>query len=173
MSFDKKDFNEFINEESIQPPKGLSDNILKMVDTDLNPSAWSVFAKLSLIHFFSALLTLSICPQFGFRVFGSGTGLMGVFMNLGYYGCMIACGIFFLGTSFLIAVITLQSQEIKVLRKHRWVQIVSLASLSLGAFIMLDAQIVFGFALAWIIGTFIGAFSVLELGWLVRRRIVL
>lgn len=171
MSFDKKDFHEFINEESIQPPKGVSDNILNMVEADLNPSAWNVFAKLSLIHFFSALLTLSICPQFGFRVFGSGTGLMEVFMNLGYYGCMVACGIFFLGTSFLIAVVTLQPQQIKIIRKHSWVQIVSLISLSLGAFIMLDAQIVFGFALAWIIGTLIGAFSVLELGWLVRRKL--
>lgn len=171
MSFDEKDYQEFLQAESVSPPKGLGENIFKAVSADLTPSAWKVFSKLSLIHFLSALLTLSICPQFGFRVFGSGHGLMGVFMNLGPYGCMAACGSFFLGTSVLAAVFTLQTEEIKTLRKYSWVQIATLAMLSFGAFLMIGAEeIVFSFALTWIAGTFLGAFSILELGWFVRRK---
>lgn len=170
MKFNKKDYEDFLN-DSVRPPKGLSENVFKKVESDLNPSAWGVFSKLTLIHFFSALLTLSVCPQFGFRVFGSGHGLMGTFMNFGPHGCVVACGSLFLGSSFLIAGLALQLEEIKVLRKYRWIQIATLVSLSLGAFIMIGAeQILISFAAAWVVGTFLGALSALELGWLVKRK---
>ncbi|MBL7664267.1 MAG: hypothetical protein JNM93_03985 [Bacteriovoracaceae bacterium] len=168
----KNDFKDFMFSEGVTPPKVLSEKIYKMVDSDLNPSAWKVFTKLTFIHFISAALTLSVCPQFGFRLFGSGTGLMGHFMHFGHFGCMIACGAFFLGSSLLIANFSLKIEEIKIIRKYRWVQIAALISMSLGFFIMLDTEIVFGFAAAWILGSVIGALSVLELGWYVRRKVI-
>lgn len=168
----KDDFKDFMFSESVLPPKVLSEKIYKIVESDLNPSSWKVFSKLTFIHFISAALTLSVCPQFGFRLFGDGVGLMGHFMHLGHIGCMIACGVFFLGASLLMAIIALKTEEIKIIRKYRWVQIAALISMSLGAFIMLDTEIVFGFASAWILGNVIGALSVLELGWYLRKRVI-
>ncbi|MEO5969705.1 MAG: hypothetical protein ABIQ95_07230, partial [Bdellovibrionia bacterium] len=77
------DFLDFKNGESVVPPLYLTEKIIDQIHHDLNPSAWIVFSKLSLIHFVVGIVTLSICPQFGFRVFGSGAGLMGMFMELG------------------------------------------------------------------------------------------
>lgn len=98
---------------------------------------------------------------------------MGTFMDLGPYGCMVACGAFFLGSSFLLAVLGLRLEEVKTVRKFRWVQIATLIMLSFGAFLMIGAEeIIFSFALAWVAGTFIGALSMLELGWFFKRKAI-
>lgn len=52
MSENDKDFKNFMNSDPISPPKGLGENIFKAVSSDLNPSPWTVFSKLTLIHFF-------------------------------------------------------------------------------------------------------------------------
>jgi len=166
----KNDYEDFISAEDFNPPKILSEKIFLQVAADLHPSPWSVFTKLSLLHFISALVTLSICPQFGFRLAGSGPGLMEYFMIFGHVGCFFACGTFFLGTSLLLAVLTLKTEELSTIRSHRWVQVLSLIFLSLGFFIMLQTEIVFGFAGAWIFGTIFGSMSMLELGWTLRKR---
>ena len=98
------DFKSFIqNDDASHYIPGISRNILSRVHADLNPSAYFVFSKLLIIHVFSALVTLSMCPQFGVRLLGEGMGLMHTFMILGPFGCLVACGMFFTGTSVFIA----------------------------------------------------------------------
>jgi hypothetical protein len=160
------DFEEFKNATPIAPPKEVSEKILSIVGKDLKAIPWKVFSRLSLIHLFSALFTLSICPQFGFRLFGDGMGLMGHFMSLGHYGCMIACGFFFVGMSLLFASVILKPYELLVIRKHRFTEIGALTLLSLGFFIMINpSDVVFSFALAWLLGSLAGGTIVLEIGW--------
>lgn len=165
------DFEEFKNSPSITPPRGISEKILDTVEKDLKATPWKVFSKLSLIHLASALFTLSICPQFGFRLFGDGMGLMGHFMHLGPYGCMMACGFFFVGMSLLFASLLLKPYELLAIRKHRLAEIGGLAFISLGFFIMIDPEsVVFSFALAWALGSIAGGIAVLELGWMLKAR---
>lgn len=169
--FSSKDFLDFKASESLNPPAFLSEKILDQVSNDLNPSPWKIFAKLSLIHFFVALLTLSICPQFGFRVLGNGAGLMGAFMSFGPYGCMLACGSFFLGTSVLVASFLLRPEELRQLKKNVFLEVSALAALSIGFFIMIDAaNIVFGFALAWLLGSMMTGMAFVEIVFALRMK---
>ncbi|MBU6374363.1 MAG: hypothetical protein KGQ59_00040 [Bdellovibrionales bacterium] len=162
----KSEFEEFKNATGVTPPKEVSERIIALVEKDLKVSPWGMFSKLSLIHLFSALFTLSICPQFGFRVLGDGMGLMHYFMSLGSFGCPMACGSFFLGTSLLVATILLKGHELRALRSHRFAELGALTLLSLGFFIMVDpSSVVTSFTLAWVLGSLTGGAAVLEIGW--------
>lgn len=163
-----KEFQEFMKEPSEAPPKTLTEKIFSNVHQNLNPSSISVFSKLSLVHFIVGALTLSLCPQFGIRLFGEGLGIMKFFLPLGAYGCIAVCGAFFVGTSLFASGFFLRPEDIKVLKKHRWLQVSALSFLSLGAFIMAEAQILFWFAFVWAIGSIIGGVAMLEVGRLLK-----
>jgi hypothetical protein len=159
------DFREFARLEPVTPPAGLTSRIQSVVEKDLNPSPWKTFGLLAGIHFFMGLLTLSFCPQFGIRIAGSGMGLMEYFMGFGDIGCGACCGVIFLGGSLLIASLILSPDQVRTIRKYRWLEVGALCLLSLGLFIMLQREIVLGFALAWLAGSFMGGLMTLEAGW--------
>lgn len=170
--FDPKqnDFLDFKNGEPVAPPLHLTEKIIGQVHSDLNPNPWKVFSKLSLIHFIVGLVTLSICPQFGFRIFGTGAGLMGAFMALGPYACGLACGSFFLGSSILVASLVFTPEELRQLRKNEFLAVSSLALMSMGFFIMLDTEVVLGFALAWLLGSMMAGMTLVEIIFALRIR---
>jgi len=167
-----QEYQEFLTASSSSPPRHISESILSRVSRDLNPSSWNVFAKLAVIHVGMSLVTLSVCPQFGFRILGEGMGLMRLFMVFGEYGCIVACGFFFLGMSLLAATLILRPEEIKVIRKNKFSELAVLTFLSLGFFLMIDAEVVFGIAVAWFFGSLAGGFALLEAGWALRRRVL-
>lgn len=163
-----EEFKNFISRQGVEPPKHISESILNKVRADLNPPVIQVFYKLIVIHSFTAVVTLSICPQFGFRVFGEGMGLLHVFMSFGPYGCMLACGAFFTGLSLLIAAMTLKAEEVRKIRNHRLLSLGTLTLLSLGFFIMVDTNILASLGLTWFAGSLLGSTLALELGWRLR-----
>src|SRR4051794_27445893 len=128
----KRDFQEFLRSGSDLPPRGVSEEILSRVSRDLNPSPWLVFARLAAIHFFTALGTLSLCPQFGVRIYGQGMGLMQFFMRLGDADCGIACGSVFVGASVLAATLLLSPDQVRTIRRYRFLELGALTFLSLG-----------------------------------------
>lgn len=165
----KSDYQEFKDVKQITPPQHLNESVLSFVRGELSPSPWKVFSKVSFIHLISALVTLSFCPQFGFRIFGEGMGLMQHFMHLGSWGCMMACGSFFLGATLVLSLFVLKPAEILALRSHRIATLGALVLLSLGFFIMVDADhILFSIASAWALGSMLGGIAVLELGWILK-----
>ncbi len=165
------EFDEFEKLAPITPPRAVSEQIIARVRAELDPSTWQVFAKLSLIHLGTALLTLSICPQFGFRLFGEGMGLMGYFMSFGDLACAATCGFFFLSSSLLVAALVLRGPEIRALRRHRFAELLALTGLSLGFFLMrAPSEIVLGFTAAWAAGSILGGWLTLELAWVLNRR---
>lgn len=165
----KREYDEFMARTEV-PPAAISEQLISVIHHELNPSIWRVLAKLSLIHLFSAVVTLSICPQFGVRIFGQGMGLMVYFMRLGDQVCAAACGAFFTMFSLFVAGIVLRSEEVRAIARHRGAEILALTGLSLGFFIMLRADIVIEFALVWFGGAVLGGLSGLGLGWLFRRK---
>jgi hypothetical protein len=167
----KADFQDFQTVSPMAPPRDLSDRVQLLIRHELNPSPWKVFAKLSGIHFVIGTVTLALCPQFGFRLVGDGMGLMTYFMGLGVHGCMAACGALFVGSSLAAAGLLLKPEEVRVLRQQQVLQLAALSLLSLGAFLMVDAEILVGFAFAWALGSLLGGALMLELSWGLRKRV--
>lgn len=164
-----KEFNEFKNSNKEPLPSSLSLNLFHRVNDDLNPSWVRVLGKLSVGHVLSALVTLSVCPQFGFRLFGEGHGLMHVFMELGKVGCPLVCGTFFLGTSILISTFLLSRDELRKLRRSRSLVLTSLVFVSLGFFKIMDGEFFLEFSILWTLGALFGGWIFLEGVWRARR----
>jgi hypothetical protein len=167
------EFEAFQAAPDVAPPRALSEAIQARVGRELNPRSVQVFLKLAGVHGVTTLATLAACPQFGIRSFGEGMGLMHYFMALGTYPCMVACGSFFLGSSLLVAALVLRPEEVRQLRQNRLLQMATLALLSMGAFLMLDARIGLGIAASWVLGAIAGGLASLEAAWHARRRVLL
>ena len=165
----EQEFREFSEAERIQPPENITRQIFQVVHDDLNPPAWQVFSKLTLIHAIVGTLTLLVCPQFGFEPLAD-IGLMEIFMTYGHFACKLACGAVYLGSSALAASLLLSVEETQVLRRTEALQLPLLGLLSIAAFICFGATAVFSaLTVAWLLGSVLGGLATLELGWLVRR----
>ena len=165
-----KEYQEFMASPGLAVSNAVSEKILGRVYADLNPPVWRVSGKLALVHIIAALFTLSACPQFGFRLLGEGMGLMHIFMAFGKTACTLACGSVFMGSSLLAAALILRVEEIRKIRRHRLLHVGSLAFLSLGFFIMVDAEVFFSLGIIWLIGAILGGMGALELGWKLRSH---
>lgn len=152
-------------QRNLKVPEYLRFSIQTAVLSDLSPSFLRVLAKLGVIHVLTSLVTLSICPQFGFRLWGEGMGLMNVFMRLGEVGCALACGIFFLGASLLLASVILKRAEWRTIRNHRLLTVTALLLPSLGFFRIMDGVFFLEFSLGWLIGAGFAGIFLLEGVW--------
>ncbi|MBC7386164.1 MAG: hypothetical protein H7301_08410 [Cryobacterium sp.] len=164
-------FLEFMGTGQAIVPKMLSESVLGRIQTQLNPSPFSVFVKLATIHFIVGFATLAMCPQFGISLTSS-MGLMQYLMQYGESVCMLGCGTVFMGVSFLVASLVLRPEEVKVLRRNRVLQISVLASLSLGGIILAGGEVELPTGMAWALGTIIGGSSLLQIGWTMRRTVI-
>lgn len=170
-----EEFKAFVSAGELEPPKNMSSMILSTVHDDLNPLAYKVFSRLTLIHLLVGTATLLFCPQFGINIL-PGMGLMGLFMKFGDTICMMACGAVFLGFSALIASFILRPEEVKVIRKNKILQLSLLATISVGAFICFGEATILSLSLLWVLGSILGGLTTLEVGWQIRsyfrRRII-
>lgn len=172
-------WRDFATSVGQRPPEDLSRRILNRVNSELaaeKPAqstevatgrvrrAWRIFGKLALIQLVSGLFTLSICPQFGIRLLGDGLGLMTWFMAFGNLGCVVACGSFFTGTSLLLASIILKPREVRTIRQNVVLAAGALTLLSMGFFIMVRAEVILDFAIAWGGGSIAGGSLIFNLG---------
>lgn len=147
-------------------------NLSQKISQTLRPDAKSVFLRLSLIHLLSSLLTLSVCPQFGFRFFGEGHGLMSYFMKAGDLGCFALCGAFYLGTTVLISGLSFNKYQWRVFTQHSGLMLTALTALSLGAFMMLDTTFVLDLTIMWVLGALLVSFVPVKMVQLYRQKFV-
>lgn len=162
------DFREFLDADASTPPAALTEGVITVVQTELNPSFGGILSKLAVIQAVSGAISLLYCPQFGLSV-TSGHGLMQYLMQYGAEVCMAGCGALFTGLSLLVASLLLRPEEVRVLRSHRLLQATVISALSLGAFACAGATIFSGLAIVWAAGATLGAITTLELGWSLRR----
>lgn len=163
----------FLDSPGSTPPKEFSSQIKKTVHTELNPPRLFVIIKLFAIHIVSGAVTLFFCPQFGLTFHTQSDFLYGAFRWLGEYGCMIACGAFFLGATGLAAAVVLRAQEVRVIRKSRGLQWILLSFISVGFFLAFQEQeraIPLGLVVAWIAGAFLGGLSVFGFSYSLKSR---
>jgi hypothetical protein len=169
-----KEYQYFLESPRQAPRADFTSFIKRTLHEDLNPRAWKVFSKLFVIHFISGTITLFFCPQLGVGFHRENSFLFNLFLGFGEYGCMVACGALFLGSTGLIAALLLRSQEIRVIRKTRALQLALLAFLSLGFFLSFqeaERALPISLMVAWIVGACLGGFFTFQLGWLLRGRI--
>ena len=165
------EFEDFKQSPPVEPPITLSSNVLTKVSVLMNPSPYTVFAKLSIVVFFVGLLNTTLCPQFGLS-FVRNSGLMEYFMSFGRYGCDIACGAFFLGTGLLTSSFLLKPEDVIVIKAHIILQVSALSALSLVFFVASGGDIYFEKALLWFIGSVLGGLVSLELGYFFKMTLL-
>jgi hypothetical protein len=174
MNESKKSLTEyeaFLKFENVAVPKELSARVFSAMKDLLNPSGWAVFFKILGIHITVGFLSLSICHQFGMNPFATNISLDSWFMSMWGHGtCMVACGILFVGLSFLSAGYFLSIEEVRALRRTEFIQTFTLGIVSLMMFAAFGAELALTFAGLWLLGGLIGGFVATEAVWFLRRR---
>lgn len=172
MNFDKdsclKEYAEFVELKNLSAPS----SIFKNIKNRLFPNPWKVFGKVLAIHSVVGFLSLAICNQFSLNPFGTRDSLMDWFMRVGGHNfCMVACGIFFMTSTYLLANLVMNLEELESIRKYQWLQSATLGLVSLAAFYFFGAQLVVTFALLWFIGAIVGSLAAIEGSYRMRRRL--
>lgn len=159
-----EDFRDFLsqNEDGFSSSNSVS-MLIDKANAVLYPSSISVFLKLSVLHLCMSLFTLSVCPQFGFRVYGAGHGLMKYFMVFGDFACFFLCGAFFISFTALAANFVFNKYDYRVIRKNQFLFMSALLFASLGFLIMLNAQVVLNLSIAWITGGLASGILILQI----------
>lgn len=166
------EYSEFLNTEEIRIPKALNQKVIGNIHALLNPSPWSVFAKLLGIHLVVGFFSLAICHQFGVNPFGTTRSLSDWFMEMwGHSICMIGCGITFMSFSIFGAGYFLSVEEVKALRRTEFLQTFSLGIVSLVFFAAFGTELAVTFAGLWLFGALIGGFLATEATWKMKTRV--
>jgi hypothetical protein len=164
------EYAEFTQAMPEQPPRALSESILKQVGASLNPSPMAISGKVFGIHLLSGAATLLVCPQFGIGPLGGGHGIMSFFMKIGNLGCAMLCGFLFLGLTAAMAALALKkSERLAFYRFRHWYFTVA-GVLSL-ATLMLIGKLVNGefsnatpdFFIPWLVTGIVGALLITQL----------
>jgi len=150
------EFSEFVQIEPVVPSKGIDDTITKMVARDLSPPPWKVYSKFSLIHVFSGLLTLIICPQFG-----TGLGRHNEFLHAihtlttptVFY---LFCGLFFVVLGAGVSGFVLNRAEIRTVGDYKFIFFAVYSVLAYFMLVTLGTEVFVLSSLAWILGAFLG-----------------
>ncbi|AUN97277.1 hypothetical protein DOM21_15270 [Bacteriovorax stolpii] len=153
-----------------QIPPSVNEKILTSVHTKLHPKVSYLLGKVFLAHILSSIITLSVCPQFGFKIFKLPINLMHTFMVFGLPVCNFLCGLFFTTTSMLIASIVLNRDEVRALR-HKEVLAASVLILSsIGFFGIMNPNLFIEFSLLWLLGAVLGVILTVEISSRVLAR---
>lgn len=140
----------------------------------LNPKPREIALKVLVVHLFSAVLTLAVCPQFGKKLFSLDINLMDYFMMItGPRYCVALCGTFFIGTSLFINSLFLNYDELRVIRSHRHLTVFLMVLISFGSFVMFDPILFLESTLLWFFGAILGGYLSLELSDLLKRKIAI
>lgn len=164
-----KDYEDFLNNDT-QPSTELTQRVVGKIQKLLNPSQFVVFAKILGIHILIGTLSLAICNQFGLNPFNTEFSLSDWFMKMGGHNiCMVFCGIFFISLSVLASGILLTLEEVAALRRHEFLQTLTLGVVSLGFLILFGAEVALGIGLLWLAGACLGGIAASETLWRIRR----
>lgn len=143
-------------------PTSLTDKIKTTIHEQVRPKMNYLIAKLFAIHIATAVITLSVCPQFGIRAFKSSLNLMHTFMVFGLPVCNFLCGVFFTATSIGIASVILKRDEIRALKFNKTLTSASLILSSVGFFSIMNPNLFLEFSLLWLLGALFGIVVTLE-----------
>lgn len=143
-------------------PQDLTNTILGKVKNELQPNMTHLLLKFLIIHFSTAVVTLSICSQFGISTFKTNINLMHSFMFLGNNLCYLLCGIFFTTNSVLAASFILKRDEMRALRFNKILSTALILFTSTGFFLIMKPELFLKYSIFWTIGSILGSALTLE-----------
>ncbi|MFC3024923.1 hypothetical protein ACFODT_13980 [Vibrio zhugei] len=149
-----RDFVAFLKTKPISPNPRLDDAILQIVEKDLCPSVWQIYAKMLVVCMSAGLMSLTLCPQFGI---GQETFL---FHSLHAIGSGIVfhlfCGLFFVTIGASVSAVVLKKNEIRSLSKLKSAFFLGYSVVCFMLFTIFGKDVFVISSLFWIIGAFLG-----------------
>lgn len=165
----RDEFKEFLQGGDL-PPKEFDAQFLQIMRTKMQPDIAQVWPKFVFAQLAAALITLTVCPQFGVGPLGGGHGLGHVFMSFGEAACAAFCGAFFLATGTLAAVMMLKKGERREVFNYRFrilgaVSVMSFLTLmgigtSLELPMLYNSPFEYGM---WLLGAFLASLAIMQL----------
>lgn len=151
-------------------PNQISEKILSDIHGRLHPKLSHLILKLFGVHLATAIITLSVCPQLGFKILNLPINLMHTFMVFGMPACYFLCGLFFTATSTMMAAIVLRRDDIRALKFHKTLAASALILSSIGFFGIMNPNFFLEFSLLWLIGAITGVVMTLEVSSRILAR---
>lgn len=151
-------------------PSHINNKILSDIHERLHPKLSHVILKLFSTHLMTAILTLSVCPQFGMKFFKLPINLMNTFMIFGMPVCSFLCGLFFTMTSIIMAAIVLKRDEMRALKYNKTLATAALLLSSIGFFGVMNPSFFLEFSIIWLIGAITGVVMTLEVSVRILAR---
>jgi hypothetical protein len=175
----KSEYQVFIGTEGKGSlPRSLDQTVIQHIHQDMQPGARRVLSKFAVIHLFSSILTLSICPQFGLGPFFGQHGIMRYFMYFGDLVCIALCGAFYLSTTVAFAFLVMRPEEWRKLRELALPSFAGIAALSLLTFFILTQSGLvenlfwtISFVLSWFVAAVLAAKSTEKILGLVNSSV--
>jgi hypothetical protein len=165
------DYNDFIETKKTVPDH-LSNSVINLVNSDLNPSHKVVFAKLTLIQSFIGLITMIFCPQFDFSLTNNYDLFHYFHLSFGHQICMIICGSIFLGSGAVFASYVLKEGEVNKIKESRFLYYMALSIIAVSTFMLFGAEIYLSLVVFWIMGAIGGGIIAFELNRIIRKQII-
>lgn len=166
----QEDFAEFLSAPEMEPPAHVKEKILNYVHNELNPSRKKIFLKILGIHSLVSVFSLSLCSQFGIQTFPLYDAMNEFMKVMGHTYCLALCGFFYFAMSSSAFSFMLKPEEIRVIRKDKYAQLLVLTGVSIGVFLCIGSEILFLPSLFWMMGSIMGGLGAFELGWQVRSK---
>lgn len=164
------DYKEFIQTEDSTVPAIESERVFMQIHVLLNPKAWVIFLKILFFHLITGYLSLAICHQFDMNPFNTSYSLDNWVMSFASHeACMVFCGVLFISLSIVVAGYFLTIEEVRSLKNMAILQTLTLGLISLGLFTAFGAELIFSFALFWLLGIILGGFITTGVVWKLRQ----
>ncbi len=161
------DFDIFETTKQMPTSKETDLKVMMHAYREINPSQVHVFAKLNFIFLMTTFVFTIFIPVFGASI----VKWPALYEALSQYNDFFIQGIFgflHLGLCVLAAVIFLTRDELRALRRMRFIQLPTLCLIILLAFFFLGLPVHTTATLFWVAGSLVGMFSALELGYTFR-----
>ena len=118
---------------------------------------WGLVTKSVMVHLVSSLFTLSICPQFDYRL-AHWASLEHIFMHWGEGWCSFWCGVLYTSVTALLLPMVLSTSEIKKIKPWFSLGMLLLCILSLFVLTVLGARPIWDtLTFLWILGAVCGS----------------
>ena len=150
------EFCDFVESSPMTPSAKTESQILQSVEADLSPSQWLVFGKLFAIEAVTGLATLFVCPQFGLGFGGHNEFLHTLHETVDPFTFYLICGLIFVVAGAAISGILLNRDEIRTIKKSKYIYYLIYAFTAYFIFALFGAEILIISLIPWILGTVMG-----------------
>lgn len=164
------EFQEFLELRPEKMPTDRSSAIHQWVKRDIQPAKTLIFLKILILHSVTGTLSLAMCNQFGMNPFKTSFSLMKYFHHFGDSGCMIFCGMLFVGISAFWCSWILRPDELRVLKQSAIFQTIGLGLVSLLVFTLVGTPVMQGMFAFWLVGGIIGGGLSIETVYRLRHH---